>query len=93
MGRLQNPGEHLLMLEAVLGEAGEIGVLHELFFAGEVHAGEFDQALEQFGNGLAACAVDDGKTQFVHGVHEDAVWLSMAMTPTEHSLFQVRRVT
>jgi hypothetical protein len=61
------------MLGAVLGEAGKAALLHEPLLAGEMHAGEFDQSIDQRVHRFLAGSVDHGLAELVHGVHEDAV--------------------
>ncbi len=60
------------MLGVVLGEAGKAALLHELLLTGEVHAGKFDQSIEQRVHRFLAASVDHGLAELVHGVHEDA---------------------
>ena len=61
------------MLGTVLGEAWKAALFHESFLAGEMRAGECDQAVKQRIHGSPGASPDHGLAQLVHGVHEDAV--------------------
>jgi hypothetical protein len=65
--------QETLMLCAVFSEAGEAGSLHQSLFTCEMHARELDQPVKQFGYPFIAAAAHDCETQFVHGIHEDAM--------------------
>jgi hypothetical protein len=44
-----------------------------LFLAVEVYAGELDEAVEDFGDALVAAAADQGETQLIEHIQEEAV--------------------
>jgi hypothetical protein len=62
-----------MVFRAMLFQASEAGLRHQLFLATEVHAREFDEVVEQFADPFVARATHQRQTELVDGVHEDAV--------------------
>jgi hypothetical protein len=71
--RLQDLGQHSMVFRAVLIQACKPGLLHQLLLAPEVHAGEFDELVEEFADPFMAGAAHQRQAELVDGVHEDAV--------------------
>jgi hypothetical protein len=63
----------MLMLSAVIFQPIVARLHHQLLLALKVHAREFDQAIKQLAQLFPPGAADYGKTQLIHGVHQDAV--------------------
>ena len=61
------------MRSAVLLEAGEAFPLQELFFALEMHLGEFNEVFELLADALPVATVKQHDAEFIQSVHQDSV--------------------
>jgi hypothetical protein len=73
MGGVKNPRQHMLVLDAVFGQAGKTVLLQQLLLAPEVHARELDQPVQHLADLFSARTAHRRQAKLVHGIQQDAV--------------------
>lgn len=98
MGCLHYGGQYAVVFGSMLDKADEAGLFHEVLLAGEMHAGEVDELVEQVADFFAAGAAIERQTQVIDRVHEDAMLIvhganadGAGMVPGEKSHMSLRK--
>ncbi len=73
MRRLQNIGQHAMVLGAMLFQPGKSRPLHQLLFAPEVHAGKLQELIQQLTDLFLARAAHQRQAQRINCIHQDAM--------------------